>query len=397
MKIIRLNYRLLLFFVLIVVTVSCKKDKDDPAPVAPTQDELLRMNQLQIIASHNSYRQMTTDTVYSFLLSVAAFIPPEYDPVTLDYQHLTFEDQMNNYPVRGLEIDVYHDPAGGAFATRFVNSFVGLDTNANIPDLNQPGFKVLHIKDVDYNTHHYTFRQALTSIRNWSLAHPNHIPLFINVETKSDSPADDPLLATMGFTPPPVFDAAAADALDAEVRDVFGMDMTGVFTPDLLRGNYNTLNDAALQKNWPLLKDCRGKIVFIMEGVGVPFYMQGHASLQGRAMFVYASYGTPEAAFVKLNDARSDSALIRQYALEGYMIRTRTDAGTMEARQGDYTGMNAAFASGAHICSTDYYKPDDRAGQPGWSSYYVSFPGQMKARKNPVTASDVDTGEEIKD
>ena len=383
-----------ILFCLGIVT-SCKDDKDDTP--APTQDELLRMNEIQVIASHNSYRQMTTDTVYLFLLSVAALIPPEYDPVTLDYNHVSIPEQFNNYPVRGLEIDVYNDPVGGAFSTRHINSYVGLDTNSNIPELDPPGFKVLHIKDVDYNTHYYTFKQALIAIRNWSLTHPNHIPLFVNVESKIDSPADDATLASLGFLPPPPYDANAADALDVEIRDIFGQDLPGVFKPDDLRGSFTTLNAAALGKNWPLLKDCRGKVVFIMEGNCVPFYVQNHPSLIGRAMFVYANPGTPEAAFVKFNDARADSAQIRQHAAMGYIIRSRCDEGTMEARNGDYSAMNAAFSSGAHICSTDYYRADSRAGQPGWSSYKVAFPGGMTARKNPVTAAAIVVENAIED
>jgi hypothetical protein len=385
------------FFALALFITACKKDKNDAIPVGPSQDEVLHMNEIQVVASHNSYRKMTTDTVYSFLLSVAALIPPEYDPVTLDYDHLPLADQMNNYNVRGLEIDVYNDPLGGAFSNRLINSYVGLDTASNIPELDQPGFKVLHIKDVDYNTHHYTFRSALTAIRNWSITHPNHIPLFINVESKIDSPADDPTLAGLGFQPPPVYDLAAADAMDVEIRDVFGQQLPGVFTPDKLRGSLSTLNEAALQKKWPLLKDCRGKVVFIMEGNCVPFYVQNHPSLQGRAMFVYANPGSDEAAFVKFNDARADSALIRQNALLGYIIRSRCDSGTLEARNGDYTAMNAAFESGAHICSTDYYKADARAGQPGWSNYKVALPGGVKARKNPVTAAGIDVENTISD
>jgi len=393
-----MKIRLLLpALVFILLSVSCKKEEDTAQPVIPGQDEKLRMNEIQVIASHNSYRQMTTDTVFGFLLSVAALIPPEYDPLTLDYSHIHPNEQMNDYGVRGLEIDVYNDPNGGAFANRFVHSFVGLDTASNIPELSQPGFKVLHIKDVDYNTHFYTFKQTLTAIRNWSLSHPGHIPLFINVETKIDSPADDPLLLSLGFTPPPAYDLASADAIDAEIREVFGQNLPGVFTPDKLRGALPTLNEAALQKKWPLLKDCRGKVVFIMEGNCVPFYKQGKPNLEGRAMFVYSNPGNTDAAFVILNDARADSSQIRQLAQQGYMIRTRCDSGTQEARNGDYSGMNAAFESGAHICSTDYYKADSRAGQAGWSGYQVRFPGNMTARKNPVTAANIDTEEAIED
>ncbi len=97
---------------------------------------------------------MTTDTVFGFLQSVASLLPPEYAPEKLDYHHLPVHDQLNTYHMRGLEIDVYYDPAGGAFSNRYINYFVGLDTMSNIPLLNDPVFKVLNIMYVFYNTNY---------------------------------------------------------------------------------------------------------------------------------------------------------------------------------------------------------------------------------------------------
>lgn len=389
---------LLLLTLSIFAISACKKDDSGLTPVPSNpQDQKLRMNQIQLIASHNSYRQMTTDTVFAFLLSVQALIPPQYDPVTLDYDHAPLADQMDQYGVRGLELDIYNDPSGTAFTDRFVNSYVGLPLASGIPELSQPGMKLLHIKDVDYNSHYPTFKLAIQAIKAWSQANPNHLPLFINVETKSDSPGDDPFLSTQGFTPAPTWDAAAAEALEQEVRDIFGPNLDGLFTPDMLKGNYTNLETAALQGNWPLLGDCRGKIIFVMEGNAVQYYKQGHPSLSGRSMFVYASPGQDEAAFVLLNDARADSSQIRTLVQQGYMVRTRCDSGTLEARNGDYSGMNAAFASGAQILSTDYYRPDYRAGQSGWTTYQVKFPGGHIGRKNPVSASEVDVAEGLTD
>lgn len=340
---------------------------------------------------------MTTDTVFAFLVSVQALIPPQYDPTTLDYDHLPMETQMNQFGVRGLELDIYNDPSGNAFSDRFVNSYVGLPLASGIPELSQPGMKLLHIKDVDYNSHYPTFKRALQAIKDWSESNPNHLPLFVNVETKSDSPGDDPFLATQGFSPAPVWDAASADALEQEVRDVFGTSLDGLFTPDMLKGTFGSLEVAALQGNWPLLGESRGKVILIMEGNAVPFYKQGHPSLIGRSMFVYDSPGQPEAAFVIRNDARADSAQIRNLVQQGYIVRTRCDAGTLEARTGDYSGMNAAFESGAQILSTDYYRPDPRAGQPGWSDYQVKFPGGFIGRKNPVNAGNINVSDKLTD
>lgn len=387
-----------LFIFSFLLISSCKKESEPTiTSIVNEQDLKLRLNQIQVIASHNSYRQMTTDTVFSFLMSIQPLIPPQYNPVGLDYNHLPIEDQMNGYGVRGLELDLYNDPQGGAFSDRKINAYVGLPISSGIAELSIPGMKILHIKDVDYNTQFYTFKQALQAIKIWSQQHPNHLPLFINIETKSDSPADDSLLATQGFLPAPNWDASSAEALEQELIDVFGTNGNGLIRPDDVRGNYTELETAVLQNNWPLLKDCRGKLVFIMEGSAVNFYKAGHPSLTGRNMFVYDSPGNPEAAFVLLNNSRSDSSQIRTLVERGYIIRTRSDEGTVEARNGDYSGMNAAFESGAQIVSTDYYKPDVRAGQLGWTNYHVSFPGNILARKNPVSAKNINVSNELKE
>jgi hypothetical protein len=66
------------------------------------------------------------------------------------------------------------------------------------------------------------------------------------------------------------------------------------------------------------------------------------------------------------------------------MIRVRADSSTIEARSGDGTRRDAAFASGAQLVTTDYYRPDERAGQSGWTNYDVYLPGGPPARVNPI-------------
>jgi hypothetical protein len=48
--------------------------------------------------------------------------------------------------------------------------------------------------------------------------------------------------------------------------------------------------------------------------------------------------------------------------------------------------MNSAFASYAQIVSTDYYRPDYRAGTPGWSDYHVVLPGGGPGRVDSIAA-----------
>jgi hypothetical protein len=244
----------------------------------------------------------------------------------------------------------------------------------------------MHIPDFDFNTTNYTFVDALQEIKKWSDANPQHLPLFINVESETSTPGDNKK-APQNLTHAAPFDSLALDALDNEVKSVFGEKLNGVITPDDVRGNYTTLEQAVLAGNWPTIGAARGKIIFIIDqhrNVG-ELYRTGHPSFKGRAMFVYVKPGTPEAAFIIHNGPAKDQEKIKEDVKKGYIVRTRSDGGTGEARTGDYSDMDAAFASGAQIISTDYYKPDYRAGTKGWTDYHVIFPQGSMARVDTIS------------
>ena len=91
-----------------------------------------------------------------------------------------------------------------------------------------------------------------------------------------------------------------------------------------------------------------------------------------------AQPGDPHAAFVVMNDPLEDKEKIQEYVKKGYLVRTRADAGTYEARMGDYTRFEAAKESGAQYISTDYYIPDPRFKV----KYQISFEGQTYSKCN---------------
>lgn len=49
-------------------------------------------------------------------------------------------------------------------------------------------FKVMHIVDIDQRSSCEPLRQCLTLVKQWSDAHPNHLPVYIDLETKQDVP-----------------------------------------------------------------------------------------------------------------------------------------------------------------------------------------------------------------
>lgn len=370
---------------------GCDGDPELPGPIVSVDTtvvtpgpnvniEDLKMNELQAIGSHNSYRLKTYAPLLAELLSWPS-PPPGLNPEELDYTHEPLLTQFDSFNMRSIEIDIYYDPNGGAYYNRQGNVLIMESTDSNEPELQNPGMKVLHILDVDYLTHHLTFVSALNSIKAWSDANPNHLPLIVMVEAKEDG------IQLPFFADPVLFDAAAFDAMDLEVESVFGSGSAQVVTPDDFRGTYNTVNEAAMAGAWPTLAQSRGTIYFVLmlsSSMKID-YLAGHPDLTGRTMFFFGNEGESEIAFLKYDDPIADQNTIMSLVQAGYMVRTRCDEGTLESRNGDYSKMNMAFSSGAQIVSTDYYRPDERAPtDPGWSDYSVSFPNKEVARLNPV-------------
>lgn len=348
-----------------------------------TTCDALKLNQVQVVGSHNSYKKSPDKGVFRSL-KFFNMLKPSLGVWQIDYGHLTLEEQFDSFAVRSIELDIYNDPKGGNFYKRYGNRLAWKSAKSREEKLKKPGMKMLHIPDIDYNTNYFSFKDALISLRNWSLLHPTHLPIFVLVETKGESVGDHTKAAK--FTQTVKWDASACDSIDAEIDDVFGKNSEQVLTPDELRGSYATLDEMATTGGWPALDSVRGRIIFIMEGSAEALYLQGeHVGLKGRNMFVYSQPGKAECAFVIMNDSERSSTKITEAVLKGYMVRTRADSGTEEARTCNYKTCNSALSSGAQIVSTDYYRPDPRyTSSKKWSNYRVKLPVNAVGRVSPV-------------
>ena len=370
--------------VVVFAATGCGAGRPGPdAPCARAADvDGLRLNQIQVVGSHNSYRRRTYGPLFAHVQSLASCLSEELDPENWDYNHPPLREQLDVYGVRALEIDLFNDPQGGRFYNRQGLAWIGEPVASHVPALLEPGFKVLHVPDFDYQSHHVTFRSALREIAAWSDAHPRHVPLAIHIETKAATVADD--LPDLGLTKALPFDAAAANAIDAEIRSV--LPVSHLITPDEVRGAHATLDEAVRAGGWPTLAAARGRILFFMEGAAIDAYVAGAPGLVGRLVFASARPGEPHAAVVIANGAIRDQAAIADLVRSGYLVRTMADGGTVQARTGDETSRDAALASGAQIVSTDYYRPDPRGSMPGsgWTNYRVQLGGGGPARRNPI-------------
>jgi hypothetical protein len=303
----------------------------------------------------------------------------------LDYSHRPLAEELDD-GARQLELDVYYDPQGGRFADPLGPRMLGqrLD-DAAAQELAQPGFKVMHIPDFDFRATCTRFVTCLRTIKAWSDAHRDHIPILILINAKDDTP-----LGTSGAVIAK-FDATAFDALDAEVASVFADQ--DLITPDQVQGKHSTLRAAVLAGGWPKLGDARGRVFFALDEAPdkVAIYRGKRRSLEGRKMFVNIDESSPAAAYITLNEPLQQVKRIRAAVEAGFIVRTRADADTLEAREGKTERRETALASGAQYVSTDYMQPDPRF--PGYST---RLPDGATTVCNPVRAQKQCGGRAVK-
>jgi hypothetical protein len=338
-------------------------------------DSVLRLNHMQVVGSHNSFHIQPQEPVASAIrdFSQAIFDFWEYTEAPLDVQ---FEEQG----VRAIELDVFADPVGGLYANRGAVGALTGNPASGIPALDLPGFKVFHIQDIDFETTCYTFIECLETVKGWSDTHPGHVPIMIQIEAKDDVIPD--LGLPFQFVVPIPIGPDELDAIDEEILEVFPIEQ--IITPDEVRNGHDTLEEAIRTDGWPTLSRSRGRVLFTLDNGGTKKadYIAGHPSLRGRILFTSSEPGEPEAAFVKLNDPSDDFDRIQELVAEGFIVRTRADTDTVEARSGDTTERDLALASGAQFVSTDFPVPDPDFG----TGYAVQIPMGMPVGCNPISA-----------
>src|ERR1043165_5874357 len=100
---IRLVRKVLAAAMLVASIAAC-------AGTSSSIDDHVRMNEIQVLGSHNSYHVGMSKEIFDL---VHAFSASSAD--ALDYHHPSLETQLTREGARQLEIDVYADPNGGLF------------------------------------------------------------------------------------------------------------------------------------------------------------------------------------------------------------------------------------------------------------------------------------------
>ncbi|HSO39454.1 MAG TPA: Ca2+-dependent phosphoinositide-specific phospholipase C [Labilithrix sp.] len=254
-------------------------------------DDVLRMNHVQVRATHNSYHVETAGSTLA----------------EWHYTHAPLDVQLDTQGVRALELDTHFMDESGRF-------------------------EVFHIAGLDEQTTCRAFTECLAVVRRWSDAHPGHEPLSIQIEPKDAPPADAE----------PYFAELEREILAAWPRE-------RIVAPDDVQRAAASLREAVTTAGWPLLGETRGTVLFYVDNHDSwrDAYSHGLTTLAGRLMFVDAPSDSPLAAVVIANDP-TDRSTIDAAARAGFLVRTRADeAGLPEQRA-------AALATGAHLLSSDF-------------------------------------------
>ena len=328
------------------------------------------LNQLQFIGTHNSYHIAPSAKLRQFIEAVS---PGQGEAIS--YTHRPLHEQLDS-GIRQLELDLYGDPNGGLYSDPLGPRLAGQVVEDKEGTMKHPGFKILHSPDFDVSSTVPTLRAALSELHAWSQAHPNHEPVMVLLELKTES-------FSARIQPPPFADETALLALEAEIRAE--MPARELLTPDDVRGASPTLREAVTTRGWPRLSQTLGKFIFTLDNEDAVrdryLALSPNQDLQKRLCFVSVAPTHPAAAWMKRNEPKDQFDDIRALVKAGFMVRTRADADLKEVLARDHTRFDLAAASGAQWISTDapQCEPD-----PRWPGFFTGWPAPAIYRLSPL-------------
>ena len=162
---------------------ACATDCDLGAPDATSagigcarswMDHNLYLNDIVTVGTHNSYKEAIPEKIMALVRMGARKAADG-----LDYSHIPLTDQLND-GARAIEIDVVYDPAGGLYAHPAGAAMTGYELPAGfVETMSKPGFKVLHVQDIDFRAVCMTLVACLRELKAWSNAHPEFMILQV--------------------------------------------------------------------------------------------------------------------------------------------------------------------------------------------------------------------------
>jgi hypothetical protein len=271
-------------------------------------DSSLKLDDIQILASHNSYKKVGPAIGRFFVGLGDSFSEAK----ALNYGYQTITDQLN-LGIRSFEFDL-----------RYRNG----------------SFELTHVPLVDNSSQAVKFDLLLEEIK-WFSDYQTHLPIIILVEVKDDWTMLDPALDP--------FDQDVFMLLDDLIKDKLS---SSLFKPSDMVGSQQNLKDVIINDGWPSLQSLLNQVIFVLHpGSYTSSYYDIDQTLQSQSMFIGSNYqeALPSyASFFVQNDV--DLEIISSLVDQHFMVRTRIDA-NLEFIQSRF---DDAVSSGAQILTTDF-------------------------------------------
>lgn len=282
------------------------------------EDESIKLNTLRFLATHNSYKKTGPALGRIWVGLVAGW--DEARALAYGYRRLGEQLEAG---IRSLELDVR---------------------------LRRGRFELSHVPMVDHASVAPDLELALEELRLFSVHHPDHLPILILMEIKSDWMRLDLALQPIGTAELRALDQLIERKLSDRLHRP--RDLMAHFQAAETSTEDGNLRAMIQSRGWPTLASLRGKFIFVLHaGESTAPYAALDPTLQTQAMFPsVTAAGTDRdyAAFVIHNSP--DPVVIRDLVEAGFMVRTRIDARLVF----DDARLEAAWHSGAQILSSDF-------------------------------------------
>ncbi|MCR3906867.1 MAG: Ca2+-dependent phosphoinositide-specific phospholipase C [Tenericutes bacterium] len=272
-------------------------------------DESIKLNEIQILATHNSYKKAGTALGRLFVGLGDSF--DEARALKYGYNNLTTQFESG---IRSMEFDVR---------------------------LRKDSFVLTHVPLVDNSSVAPNFELALEEIDLFSTNHPNHIPIIILMEIKNDWMILDHALQNI--------ESEELEKLNSLLIDKLG---NRLYQPNEMLESGKTLRETIQTTGWPSVSSLLGKIIFVLHpGDFTDMYYELDSTLETQAMFIgsYSSQIDQDyASFVVHNQV--DVEFIQSLVEANLIVRTRIDSNLLFEQQ-RYID---AISSGAQILTSDF-------------------------------------------
>lgn len=272
-------------------------------------DPTIKLNDIQILASHNSYKGMSTSLGRLFVGLGDSF--DEARALKYSYQSITDQLQLG---IRSMEFDVRK---------------------------RKDSFMLTHVPLVDNSSVAPNFALALEEIKLYSDNNPIHIPIILLIEVKTDWMILDHALQQI--------ETEELLQLDQLIKDKLG---DRLYQPKDFMVNDLTVKETVTTMGWPSIQEMLGKVIIVLHPSEFnDRYEAIDPSMQSQAMFIGSNAHDLDhdyTSFIVHNDVDVES--IQALVEQGYIVRTRID----ESLVFDQNRYMAALSSGAQILTSDF-------------------------------------------